>query len=107
MKPHQVGRTWIIPVLIAIFIGAWILDRHSVEILSYWTGIPMEQIGDRGVEPAQQMGIGLYKLCFGIVTCAGLATLTERMVRVDGTNGISRWLILFVTYLYCFSQLAR
>lgn len=106
IEPQHWNRLWAIPVLCGIFICAWVLDRHSIEILSYWTGIPKAEIGDRGAEPARLMAIGLYKITFAIPVCALLAWVTATMARKEGTNGWSRWTIFFALYMYCFSQLA-
>ena len=36
-----------------------------------------------------------------------LASLVEKMLRQDAFGNLSRWGLLFITFLYCFSQFAR
>jgi len=106
MRSQRINRFLIVPVLAGIFWLTWKLDRHSIPILSWWTGTPENEIGDRGIEPSQLMGIGLYKLCFGIVVCFILAWLTKTLFESEKTGGWSRTFLCFALYLFCFSWLA-
>lgn len=100
------NRLWAIPTLFGIFVGSWWLNQHFTDIASFWTGIPQNEIGFKGVEFSQALTLALYKLSFGIVVAAILAWLTGSMVAKERTNGWSRWLILFALYLWCFCTLA-
>jgi hypothetical protein len=89
-----------------LLIVSFILSRYSVEIMSLISGLPEEQIGDKGIEPLQSVMIALYKLPIGVLFSALLASFVEKQLRPDAFGTLSRWATLFLSFLLCFSLLA-
>lgn len=99
-------RTTFNALILLLVVGAMVLDHYKVQIMSALSGLPKDQIGDRGIEPLQAVIIAMYKLPFGIVFSALLATFLEKQFKRDAFGSLSRWGVCFCLCLYCFSQLA-
>lgn len=92
--------------LLLLLVVSFILSRYSVEIMSLLSGLPKNEIGDKGIEPLQSVMIALYKLPIGICYSALLATFVEKQLREDAFGTLSRWGIVFCLCLFCYCQLA-
>lgn len=90
-------------LILAISFG---ISRYGLEIMSFLSGIPKEQIGDKGIEPLQSVFIAMYKLPFAIVFCAILATFVEKQLKPDAFGSWSKWGTCFIVLLFCFSLMA-
>lgn len=99
-------KRWVFnTALLGLLVISFTISRYSVEIMSLLSGLPPEQIADRGIEPLQSVMIALYKLPIGIVYSALLATFTEKQLRPDAFGSYSRWGIIFSLCLLCFCLL--
>jgi len=103
----MMGRSVVSLAIIGLAAIGWLINDHSVAIMSFLSRIPREQIADLGIEPMQTVTVAMYKLPLAIMFCAMLASLVEKMLRQDAFGNLSRWGLLFITFLYCFSQFAR
>lgn len=101
-KQRLVFNTWLLLVLAVSFT----ISRYSLEIMSALSGLPPEQIGDKGIEPLQSVMIAMYKLPFAIVYCAFMAAFVEKQLKPDAFGSLSRWGVIFCLLLYCFVTLA-
>jgi len=92
--------------ILGLLVISFVLSRYSIEIMSFLSGIPPEQIGDRGIEPLQSVMIAMYKLPIGIVYSALIASFVQNQLRPDAFGTLSRWAVIFSLSLFCFSLLA-
>lgn len=99
-------RTTFNALILLLLVGALVLDHYKVALMSLLSGLPEDQIGDRGIEPLQAVIIAMYKLPFGIVYSALLATFLEKQFKDNAFGTLSRWGVCFCLCLYCFTQLA-
>lgn len=93
-------------VILLILVISFTIERFGLEIMSFVSGIPKEQIGDRGIEPLQSVFIAMYKLPLAIVFCAILTTFVEKQLKPDAFGSWSKWGTIFIVLLLCFVQLA-
>lgn len=82
------------------------ISRYGVEIMSFLSNTPPEQIGSRGIESLESVMIAMYKLPIGILFSALLASFMEKQLRPDAFGTLSRWAVCFSLSLFCFSLLA-
>lgn len=101
-KERLVVSGWLLLILAVSFT----ISRYSVEIMSLLSGLPPEEIGDKGIEPLQSVMIAMYKLPMAIVFCAAMASFVERQLKPDAFGSLSRWGVIFCLLLFCFVQLA-